>query len=67
MQLWGETEMRSAALSSGMANLPPPYWAFAWPGGQALARYILDHRQEVASKCVLDFGAGSAAIVRLVP
>ena len=45
-----------------MANLPPPYWAFAWPGGQALARYILDHPQEVAGKSVLDFGAGSGLV-----
>jgi predicted nicotinamide N-methyase len=62
MGLWGETEEFSAALGSGMANLPPPYWAFAWPGGQALARYILDHPQEVAGKSVLDFGAGSGLV-----
>ena len=37
----------------------PPYWAFAWPGGQALARYILDHHHLVAGKSVLDVGAGS--------
>jgi predicted nicotinamide N-methyase len=62
MGLWGETEARSAALASGVAHLPPPYWAFAWPGGQALARYILDHPQEVAGKSVLDFGAGSGLV-----
>jgi predicted nicotinamide N-methyase len=62
MGLWGETEEFSAALVSGVANLPPPYWAFAWPGGQALARYILDHPQEVAGKSVLDFGAGSGLV-----
>jgi predicted nicotinamide N-methyase len=62
MGLWGETEARSAALASGMKNLPPPYWAFAWPGGQALARYILDHPQEVAGRSVLDFGAGSGLV-----
>ena len=62
MGLWGETEARSAALASGVAHLPPPYWAFAWPGGQALARYILDHPQDVAGKCVLDFGAGSGLV-----
>jgi predicted nicotinamide N-methyase len=62
MGLWGETEALSAALASGMANLPPPYWAFAWPGGQALARFILDHPQEVAGKSVLDFGAGSGVV-----
>ena len=40
-------------------GLPPPYWAFAWPGGQALARHILDHRELVAGRRVLDFAAGS--------
>jgi predicted nicotinamide N-methyase len=39
-------------------DLPPPYWAFAWPGGQALARYLLDHPSEVAGKRVLAFAAG---------
>jgi predicted nicotinamide N-methyase len=36
-----------------------PYWAFAWPGGQGLSRYILDHPSLVAGKSVLDLGAGS--------
>ena len=40
------------------ADLPRPYWAFAWSGGQALARYLLDHPEVVKSKVVLDFGAG---------
>lgn len=40
-------------------GLPPPFWAFAWAGGQALARYVLDNPQLVAGKRVLDFGAGS--------
>jgi predicted nicotinamide N-methyase len=40
-------------------GLPPPYWAFAWPGGQALARYLLDHPKEVQGLRVLDFAAGS--------
>ena len=62
MGLWRETEALSAALAFGMTNLPPPYWAFAWPGGQALARYIFDHPQEVAGKSVLDFGAGSGLV-----
>lgn len=39
-------------------GLPPPFWGFAWPGGQALARYVLDHPEEVRGKRVLDFGAG---------
>ncbi len=38
---------------------PRPYWAFAWPGGQALARHLLDTRGLVAGKHVLDLGAGS--------
>lgn len=41
------------------AGLAPPFWAFAWAGGQAMARYLLDHPQNVAGKRVLDFGAGS--------
>ncbi len=36
----------------------PPFWAFAWPGGQALARYILDHPETVRGRRVLDFAAG---------
>lgn len=38
----------------------PPYWAFCWGGGQALARWILDNPQQVAGRAVVDFGAGSA-------
>ena len=40
------------------ANIDPPFWAFAWPGGQALARYILDNPGLVRGKRVLDFAAG---------
>jgi len=40
-------------------NVEPPFWAFAWPGGQALARHVLDHPERVAGKRVLDFAAGS--------
>ena len=46
----------------GELGLPPPFWAFAWAGGQALARYLLDHPQEVAGKRVLDFAAGSGLV-----
>ena len=46
----------------GEMGLPPPFWAFAWAGGQALARYLLDHPQEVAGKRVLDFAAGSGLV-----
>ena len=40
-------------------NLPPPYWAFAWVGGQALTRYVLDQPELVKGKKILDFAAGS--------
>ena len=40
-------------------RLPPPFWAFAWPGSQILARYILDHPDEFAGRRVLDFASGS--------
>jgi predicted nicotinamide N-methyase len=46
----------------GEMGLPPPFWAFAWAGGQALARYLLDHRQVVAGKRVLDFASGSGLV-----
>lgn len=40
------------------AGLPPPYWAFAWPGGQACARHVLDNPRLVAGRRVLDLAAG---------
>ena len=43
----------------GQMNVPPPYWAFAWAGGQALARYMLDNPDLIAGRRVLDLGAGS--------
>lgn len=43
-------------------GLPPPFWAFAWAGGQALARYILDHPEVVAGKRVIDFATGSGIV-----
>ena len=52
--LWRATE---ATLAS--SDVPPPYWAFAWPGGQALARYVLDDPSGVSGRSVLDFAAGS--------
>jgi predicted nicotinamide N-methyase len=55
--IWQKTEEELDAL-----GLPPPYWAFAWAGGQALARYLLDHRHEVAGKRVLDLAAGSGLV-----
>jgi predicted nicotinamide N-methyase len=55
--LWRKTEEELEA-----EGVPPPYWAFAWAGGQALARYVLDHSEIVAGKSVLDFGSGSGLI-----
>ena len=43
-------------------GLPPPFWAFAWPGGQALARHILDHPDLARGCSVLDFAAGSGLV-----
>src|SRR3954465_14805206 len=43
-------------------GLPPPFWAFAWAGGQALARYLIDHPESVAGKRVVDFAAGSGLV-----
>ncbi len=43
-------------------NVPPPFWAFPWAGGQALARHVLDHPEIVAGKRALDFGAGSGLV-----
>ncbi len=51
--LWQATE---ATLAQN--GLPPPYWAFAWPGGQALARHLLDHSTIARGGRVLDFAAG---------
>jgi predicted nicotinamide N-methyase len=44
------------------ADMPPPFWAFAWAGGQGLARYILDHPEAVKGKRVVDFAAGSGLV-----
>jgi predicted nicotinamide N-methyase len=42
--------------------MPPPYWADAWAGGQALARYVLDHPDVVAGRTVLDVASGSGLV-----
>jgi predicted nicotinamide N-methyase len=55
--LWRATEEELEKI-----GVPPPYWAFAWAGGQALARYILDHPEVVAGKRVLDIGSGSGLV-----
>jgi predicted nicotinamide N-methyase len=52
--LWEHTEREL-----GQTEQPPPFWAFAWPGGQALARHLLDHPDLVAGRAVLDLGSGS--------
>ena len=57
LPIWRKTEEEL-----GQMNVPPPYWAFAWAGGQALARFILDNRQLVAGRRVLDLGAGSGLV-----
>ncbi|HST92883.1 MAG TPA: 50S ribosomal protein L11 methyltransferase [Brevundimonas sp.] len=46
----------------GEMGLPPPFWAFAWAGGQGLARWLLDNQAEVAGRTVLDFAAGSGLV-----
>jgi predicted nicotinamide N-methyase len=55
--LWKKTEEELAGI-----GLPPPFWAFAWAGGQGLARHILDHPALVAGKRILDFASGSGLV-----
>ncbi|MCK9552639.1 methyltransferase [Aquamicrobium sp.] len=55
--LWQRTEEELAEI-----GLPPPFWAFAWAGGQGLARHILDHPEIVRDKSVLDFASGSGLV-----
>lgn len=57
LPLWEKTEEELEAI-----GVPPPYWAFAWAGGQALARHVLDNPGLVAGKRVLDFAAGSGLV-----
>ncbi len=54
LPIWQKTEEEL-----GEINVPPPFWAFAWAGGQALARYLLDNRPLVAGGSVIDLGSGS--------
>jgi len=54
LPIWQKTEEEL-----GRINVPPPWWAFAWAGGQALARHLLDNPALVAGRAVLDLGAGS--------
>src|SRR5687767_15767474 len=55
--IWRMTEEALAGI-----GLPPPFWAFAWAGGQALARYVLDGPDLVRGRSVLDFAAGSGIV-----
>ncbi|MCO5152336.1 MULTISPECIES: class I SAM-dependent methyltransferase [unclassified Shinella] len=55
--LWLKTEEELQEI-----GLPPPFWAFAWAGGQGLARHILDHPALVTGKSVLDFASGSGLV-----
>jgi len=56
-ELWQRTEEELAEI-----GLPPPFWAFAWAGGQGLARYVLDNPQTVHGRRVLDFASGSGLV-----
>jgi predicted nicotinamide N-methyase len=56
-ELWARTEEEL-----GRIGLNPPFWAFGWAGGQALARYVLDHPSIVAGRRVLDFASGSGLV-----
>jgi len=56
-ELWQKTEDELAVI-----GLPPPFWAFAWAGGQALARYLLDNPGIVAGRRMLDFASGSGLV-----
>jgi predicted nicotinamide N-methyase len=55
--LWQKTEEELGEL-----GLPPPFWAFAWAGGQALARYVLDHPEIVRRRSVVDLASGSGLV-----
>jgi predicted nicotinamide N-methyase len=57
VSLWELTEEQLGALGA-----PPPFWAFAWAGGQALARYVLDHPAIVRGRSVLDVASGSGIV-----
>lgn len=56
-EIWKKTEEDLEKI-----GLPPPFWAFAWAGGQGLARYLLDHPDDVRGKRVLDFAAGAGLV-----
>jgi predicted nicotinamide N-methyase len=66
LQLWLADEItpiwRLTEDELGELGVPPPFWAFAWAGGQALARWLLDNPGEVEGKRVLDFACGSGMV-----
>ena len=57
MPLW-----EAAALTDARPAVPPPYWAWAWAGGQALARHVLDHPELVRGRRVADIGCGGGIV-----
>src|SRR5262252_5645767 len=57
ISLWQRTE-----LAAGRTGLDPPFWAFAWAGGQALARYLLDHPETVRGRRAIDIASGSGLV-----
>ena len=57
IQLWQRTEV-----AAGRTGLDPPFWAFAWAGGRALARYLLDHPEVVSGQRVIDVASGSGLV-----
>jgi predicted nicotinamide N-methyase len=66
IQLWLADELepiwRTSEEALQATGVEPPFWAFAWAGGQALARYLLDHAEEARGRRVLDFAAGSGIV-----
>src|SRR2546421_10759837 len=57
ISLWQRTEE-----DSGRTGLDPPFWAFAWAAGQALARYLLDHPETIRGRDVIDIASGSGLV-----
>ena len=57
IELWAQTEAEAGGVPQ-----PPPFWAFAWAGGQALARHVLDSPHLVADRAVLDLATGSGLV-----
>ena len=68
LKLWLATEAQKLLIWQqtdqwlGKRNELPPYWAFCWPGGEAVARYVLDHPATVAGRRVIDLGSGGGVV-----